>query len=61
MATDYYGINAGQHDTDVKAQTSAPSTDLIVTVNNSNVLTKAKMLELLTYIMVAIIRNKYPL
>jgi hypothetical protein len=61
MATDYYGVNSGQHDTDVKAQTSTTGTDLIVTVNNSNILTKAKLLELLEYIKIAIIRNKYPL
>lgn len=60
MATVYYGVNRGGHDEDVVVQTSSPSKNVELVVNEGVVLSRVELLECLQAIENAIVSKNYP-
>lgn len=60
MASAYYGLNKGQHDTDVVVQSSAPSKDVYLAVDETKILTRQDLMNALNYIIDSIMKTKFP-
>lgn len=60
MAKEYFGINRGQHETDVVVQASTPSKSLEVVVDLTANMTKEEVLRHLMMVMNIITKNIWP-
>jgi hypothetical protein len=60
MAKEYWGINRGQHETDVVVQGTDPSTNLEVSVDLTASMTKEEVVRHLYMIINRIVKGNWP-
>lgn len=61
MASHYYGMNVGDHATDLVLGTSTGSTDVEIRVDDTNVTTRQQLVEAIDQLRIQIQQQSFPL